>query len=288
MQVNPSEHSVFLTEPALNPKENREKLVESVLEDFQFAACKVETQATLTLISQAKSSGLVLDSGDGVTHCVPICDGFILEKAIRRVNIAGHDISKYLASLLQKRGYRFFSGYEIDQVRQIKEQSCYLALDPVRESYLYNETTACNFIYELPDKNIVTVRSERYQASEVLFYPGLLGKEEFNVADILIESLVDTPDDFRLELSRNILLSGGTTMLPGFAQRLKKDIRDKLKERNLGFKIKINDALNRKILVFLGAAIVALIIENDPDQWISREEWLEEGARCVYKFDIRE
>ena len=279
---------MLLTEPALNPKENREKLVESILEDFQFAACKVETQATLTLISQAKSSGLVLDSGDGVTHCVPICDGFILEKAIRRINIAGHDISKYLSNLLHKRGFRFFSGYEIDQVRQIKEQSCYLALDPMKESCLYNDTTACNYFYELPDKNIVTVRSERYQAAEVLFYPGLLGKEELNVADILIESLEGTPEDYKLELSRNILLSGGTTMLPGFAQRLKKDIHIKLRERNIGLKVKVNDPLNRKILVFLGAAIVSLIIENDPDQWISKEEWQEEGARCVYKFDTRE
>lgn len=286
MQINPSDHSVFLTEPALNPKENREKLVESILEDFQFSACKVETQATLTLISQAKSSGLILDSGDGVTHCVPICDGFILEKAIRRVNIAGHDISKYLATLLQKRGYRFYSGYEIDQVRKIKENCCYLALDPIKEALLYNDTTACNYYYELPDKNLVTVRNERYQAGEVLFYPGLLGKEEFNIADILIDSLVDTPEDYKVELSKNILLSGGTTMLPGFAQRLKKDMRSKMRERNIGLQIKVNDPLNRKILVFLGAAIVSLIIEGDPDQWISKEEWQEDGPRCVYKFDV--
>jgi actin-related protein 2 len=285
MQVNPSEFSVFLTEPALNPKENREKLVETVLEDFQFAACKVETQATLTLVSQAKSTGMVLDSGDGVTHIVPICDGYILEKSIRRINIAGHDISCYLANLFLKRGYRFFSSYDIDQVRKIKEECCYLSTNPIRESNFYSETTSLNRDYRLPDGNWVTIRSERYQAAEVLFYPGLLGKEEFNIADIVVDSLEETPEDYKVELASNVLLSGGTTMLPGFAQRLKMVVREKMKEKNMAFKVKINDPLNRKILVFLGAAIVALIIESDPEQWISREEYLEEGSRCVYKFD---
>ena len=285
MQLNPSDHSIFLTEPALNPKENREKLVETVLEDFQFSACKVETQATLTLVSQAKSTGMVLDSGDGVTHIVPICDGYILEKSIRRINIAGHDISRYLANLLFKRGYRFFSSYDIDQVRKIKEGCCYLALDPLKEAHLFTDTTALNQDYKLPDGNWVTVRAERYQAAEVLFYPGLLGKEEFNIADIVVDSFAETPEDYKVELASNVLLSGGTTMLPGFAQRLKSMVQEKMKERSMGFKIKINDPLNRKILVFLGAAIVSLIIESDPDQWISREEWLEEGSRCVYKFD---
>lgn len=259
-------------------------MVETMLEDFQFTACKIETQATLSLVAQGIDTGLVLDSGDGVSHCVPVCDSRVITSSIRRIDVAGHDITKYLSSLLLKRGYQLFTSFDIDQVREIKENCCYIANDPRKEILLYQNTTAANQSYKLPDGNWVTVGSERFQAAEVLFYPGLLGKEEMSLPEMLYESLKEAPEDYRALLSKSILLSGGTTMFPGFAQRLKKGIRDILKEKKSNLPCKVIDPLNRKVLVFLGAAIVAMILETHPDQWITKEDWAEEGPNCVYKF----
>ena len=285
MQVNPPESTIFLTEAPLNPKRNREKMVETMLEDFQFSACKVETQAILSLVAQGIDTGLVLDSGDGVSHCVPVCDSRVITSSIKRIDVAGHDITRYLASLLLKRGYQLFTSFDIDQVRIIKENCCYITRNPREEIKLYQDTTVMNQSYKLPDGNWITVGTERFQAPEVLFYPGLLGKEEFNLPEMIFESLKEAPEDYRALLAKSIILSGGTTMLPGFAQRLKTGIKDLLKEKNSRMKCNIIDPLNRKILVFLGAAIIAMILENHPEQWISKEEWAEDGARAVYKFD---
>ena len=180
MKINPAEFNVLLTEPALNPKENKEKMVEAMLEDFQFSGCKVETQANLTMVAQGLDTGLVLDSGDGVTHCVPICDSRVITSSIKRINVAGHDITEYLSHLLRKRGFNFFTSYDLDQVREIKESSCYISEDPFEEIKLYENTTAANVNYKMPDGRWITVRSERFEASEVLFHPELIGKEEMN------------------------------------------------------------------------------------------------------------
>ena len=259
-------------------------MVETMLEDFQFSACKVETQATLSLIAQGINSGLVLDSGDGVSHCVPVCDSRIVVSSIKRIDVAGHDITRYLSSLLLKRGYQLFTSFDIDQVRLIKENCCYISRNPREEMKLYQETTAANQSYKLPDGNWVNVGTERFQAAEVLFYPGLIGKEEMSLPEMLYESLKEAPEDYRGVLSKSILLSGGTTMLPGFAQRLKKGITDILSEKRSRLVCKVVDPLNRKVLVFLGAAIVAMILESHPEQWISKEDWAEQGPRSIDKF----
>ena len=129
MQVDPSETTVFLTEAPLNPKKNREKMVQTMLEDFQFQGCKIETQATLTLIAQGLNSGLVFDSGDGVSHCVPVCDSRLLINDVNRLDIAGYDITKYLIKLLVERGYNIYTTFDIDRVREMKELFCYISSD---------------------------------------------------------------------------------------------------------------------------------------------------------------
>ena len=117
-----------------------------------------------------------------------------------------------------------------------------------------------------------------------MFYPALLGKEDPGIPDMLLQSISEAPQDYRAALSKSIILSGGNTMFPGFSQRLKIALKDKQKEMRSNLKCKVIDPLNRKILVFLGAAIVAMILENHPDQWISKADWAEEGPWAVYKF----
>ena len=95
----------MLTEAAMNPKKNREKLVECMFETYGFNGVHCSIQAVLTLYAQGLLTGVVVDSGDGVTHIVPVYEGFALPQSIRRLDVAGRHLTEYMIKLLQLRGY---------------------------------------------------------------------------------------------------------------------------------------------------------------------------------------
>lgn len=121
------EHSILLTEPPLNPKQNRERMVKLMLEEFGFKRVHVAVQATLVLYSQGITTGLVVDSGDGVTHMVPVFEGLCPQHLVRRIDLAGRDVTRQLIKLLQMAGYQFNRTSDFEQVRLMKESVCYIA-----------------------------------------------------------------------------------------------------------------------------------------------------------------
>ena len=90
---------------------------------------RAQVQAVLTLYAQGALTGLVVDSGDGVTHAVPVLEGYCAPHAARRLDVAGRHVTAYLADLLARRGYCFHRSADFDTVRQIKEKLCYMAYD---------------------------------------------------------------------------------------------------------------------------------------------------------------
>jgi centractin len=141
----------LLTEAPLNPHTNREKAAELFFETFNAPAWCIQIQAVLSLYSSGRITGVVLDSGDGVTHVVPICEGFAIEPGffhylfkiqglnkgtqfrIQRIDIAGRDVTRYLRLLLRKEGHNFHRTSEFEIVREIKEQRCKILSTPVKE-----------------------------------------------------------------------------------------------------------------------------------------------------------
>merc|ERR1712038_2172116 len=141
MNIDPKNSKILLTEPPLNPSKNREKMVEVMFENYQFGGLYIAIQAVLTLYAQGLLTGVVIDSGDGVTHICPVYDGFALPHLTRRLDIAGRDITRYLIGRMQLRGYAFNHSADFETVRMMKEKMCYVAYDTEVEKRLGTETT---------------------------------------------------------------------------------------------------------------------------------------------------
>ena len=139
--IDPKDYKIMLTEPPMNPLANRKKLVTAMFELYGFGHCNVSIQAMLTLYAQGLLTGCVVDTGDGVTHVVPVFDGFVPQNLIRRLDVAGRHVTRYLIKLLLLRGYACNRTADFETVRQIKEKFCYVAHDINVERRLAQETT---------------------------------------------------------------------------------------------------------------------------------------------------
>jgi actin-related protein 2 len=291
MRITPSEHKILLTEPPMNPKENQKKMMEHMLELYGFSAAKVSIQAMLVLYAQGLLSGVVVDAGDGVTHVVPVWEGIVPPLLIKRLNVAGRHMTRYLIKLLQLRGYAFNRTADFETVRQIKEQLCYVAYDTQQESNLALNTTVLMETYELPDGRIIKMGSERYEAPEVLFQPNLIDLESPGVHEMLFNMIQEADIDLRPAFYQHIVLSGGSTMYPGLPTRLEKEIRQLYLTRVLKgdesrmakFKLRIEDPPRRKHMVFLGGSVLADIMKDRPEFWVSKAEWAEHGPNILLK-----
>jgi len=292
LDIDPKECKLLLTEPPLNPINNRQRMLEVMFEQYGFHSVYVAIQAVLTLYAQGLLTGVVVDSGDGVTHVCPVYEGFALNHLTRRLDIAGRDITRYLIKLLLLRGYAFNHSADFETVRQMKEKLCYMAYDVEQEQKLALETTVLVEPYTLPDGRVIKVGGERFEAPEVLFQPHLVNVEGVGISELLFNVIQSADIDTRLEFYKHIVLSGGSTMYPGLPSRLEREVKQLYLERVLKgnteafqkFKIRIEAPPRRKHMVFMGGAVLAqLMRDREEDFWITRQEYNEKGAANALK-----
>eukprot|EP00698_Gefionella_okellyi_P019903 TRINITY_DN6173_c0_g2_i1.p1 TRINITY_DN6173_c0_g2~~TRINITY_DN6173_c0_g2_i1.p1 ORF type:complete len:420 (-),score=69.08 TRINITY_DN6173_c0_g2_i1:30-1289(-) len=246
LKCEPENHHFLLTEAPLNPPENREYTAEIMFETFNCAGLYIAVQATLSLFAswtartqdQRTLTGTVIDSGDGVTHVIPVVDGYIVGSGIKHIPLAGRDITQFIQQLLREREPGIPSTDSLETAKAIKEKYSYVCPDIAKEMQKYEQEPA-RWIKQHTGTNSTTkqpftcdVGFERFLGPELFFSPEIFSSNFTTPLSELVDQTVQNcPVDSRRPLYNNIVLSGGSTLFKDFHRRLQRDIKRIVDER---------------------------------------------------------
>lgn len=254
LRAEPGDHHFLLTEPPLNTPENREYTAEIMFETFNVPGLYIAVQAVLALaaswasrpVEERTLTGVVIDSGDGVTHVIPVAEGYVIGSCIKHIPIAGRNITSFIQSLLREREVGIPPEQSLETAKAIKERYSYICPDIAKEFAKYDAEPSkwiktyegVNSITKMPFN--VDVGYERFLGPEIFFHPEFSNPDFTTPISEIVDNVIQNcPIDVRRPLYNNIVLSGGSTMFRDFGRRLQRDIK-----RSVDARLKISENLS--------------------------------------------
>ncbi|XP_073532970.1 actin-like protein 7A [Phyllobates terribilis] len=275
MKIPSEEHAVLMSDPPLSPSTNRAKYAEMMFETFNVPAFQIANQSSLSMYSYGKTSGLVVECGHGMSYAVPIIEGNVKPTLTCSADYAGSDITKYLMQILNGRGYTFNEEH-LDIIENLKHKYGYVPFDFNEEICLPQNKYQPVHIF--PDGLQITIKKERFICPEALFQPSLIDSTQPSLQSMAMTCINNCDASFKETMVNNILLGGGTTMLPGFFERFQKEL-NKLSGHQ---KSCISAWPDRQFCVWRGGSILASLHSFQP-LWLHRREYDEHGPSIVYR-----
>lgn len=254
LRAEPEDHYFLLTEPPLNTPENREYTAEIMFESFNVPGLYIAVQAVLALaaswtskqVGERTLTGTVIDSGDGVTHVIPVAEGYVIGSCIKHIPVAGRDITYFVQQLLRERELGIPPEQSLETAKAIKERYSYICPDIVKEFAKYDQEPQ-TWIKEFKGIHSVTkkpfsvdVGYERFLGPEIFFHPEFANPDFTTPISEIVDDVVQgCPIDVRRGLYKNIVLSGGSTMFKDFGKRLQRDVK-----RTVDGRLKLSEKLS--------------------------------------------
>ena len=277
LRVAPEEHPVLLTEARPIPRQNREKMTQIMFETFNTPAMYVTMQAVLSLYASGRTNGIVFDCGDGVSCAVPIYNGTALPDVSITLPFSGRELTDFMMRILIERGYHFTTPAERNIVRDIKEKLCYVAQYFEQEMQTAASSSRLEKIYEIPEGRVICIIKERFRCPEALFQPSFLGVQSAGIGETCYNSIMKCDIDLRREMYAKVMMRGGSTMFPGIADRMQREIAALAPPT---VKVKVIAPPERKYSVWIGGSILATLSTFQP-MLISKQEYDESGPSIV-------
>jgi len=254
LRCEPEDHYFLLTEPPLNAPENREHTAEIMFETFNVPGLYIAVQAVLALaaswtsrsVKERTLTGTVIDSGDGVTHVIPVAEGYVIGSSIKHIPLAGRDITAFVQQLMRERNEPIPPAESMEVAKRVKETYSYVCPDIVKEFAKYDAEPS-KWIRQYTGMNGVTKQPytcdagyERFLGPEIFFNPEIFSSDFLTPLPKVVDDTIQTcPIDVRRGLYKNIVLSGGSTMFKDFGKRLARDIK-----RSVDYRIKRSEELS--------------------------------------------
>ena len=284
LDVSTEEHSLLITEPPLNPRPNREKMTEVMFETFNFPFLYLAVTPLLALYASGRDTGVVVDSGEGVTHTVPVFKGHIHRHAISRLDMGGRDLTDYLMKVFCEGHNCFFLGNRtapnITNIHKMKESLGFVSADYDRDLEMSETCNEFDESYQLPDGTRVGLGSERFRCVEPLFSPSLIGSSYSGIHDRINWSIMKCDESLHQRLYANILLCGGNTMFPGMGERVHKEVS---KLVPVDARINVITPPNRQYNGWIGGSLLARSDQFETLCIRRLEDYEEFGPSIVYR-----
>lgn len=278
LDILPEEHPILLTDAPMTPRAHRERMTLIMFATFDAPALFIVMQAVLTLYASGRTTGVVVDSGAGVTHVVPIYESYAVSHGIDRLEVGGGHLTDYMAKILTERGFAFTNVADRQALREIKEKFTYVSQDFEAEMEQAAGGSSQMKMYKMPDgETEISIRSERFRCPEVLFKPDLAGVPGPGLHEVVFDTIGKCEAEIRPELFVNLVLSGGSAQIHGMSGRLEAELYELMPIAN---PIGITVAPGGTHSVWLGGSILASL-DTFENMWISRQEYEEAGPSIV-------